>query len=193
MSVRFPDITGYLPRSPTSPSSSPSPAPSPTPAPDCPPNHLPRPYAVRNTRVPTQRREPHVYGCDTAPGSNAYSKFSRGRRARATESLVLRPDYSTERGARVRKFGYFISRALTVPPPLFPPPHGQPLPLSFRSSPPPCPARVSSRLSALGLRIVRSPPHLLAAAVPASPVFSASSTWRATRFNPSAYVRGYEF
>jgi len=28
----------------------------------------------------------------------------------------LRPDYSTERGARVRKFGYFISRALTIPP-----------------------------------------------------------------------------
>lgn len=43
---------------------------------------------------------PHVYGCDAASGSNAYSKSSRGRRARATESLVLRPDYSTvKRGA----------------------------------------------------------------------------------------------
>jgi len=110
-------------------------------------------YPPPNTRVPTQRRERHVYGCDTAPGSNAYSKFSRGRRARATESLVLRPDYSTERGARVRKFGYFISKALTVPPDR-PPPLSlslapalclsslllPPFARSLGPSPPPCPA-----------------------------------------------------
>lgn len=105
MSVRSLDITHPFPPAVANPKprtySSPDAHPWPAPAP--------------NTRVPTQRREPHVYGCDTAPGSNAYSKFSRGRRARATESLVLRPDYSTKRGARVRKFGYFISRALTVP------------------------------------------------------------------------------
>lgn len=138
--VRSPDITGHLPPSGwiTFPGLN--------------------PYVIHACRH--KDAVPHVYGCDTAPGSNAYSKFSRGRRARATESLVLRPDYSTERGARVRKFGYFISRALTVPPPpaRFPPQRSIP-PLSFRSSPPPCPARVSSRSPSFA-RCLPSPHHL---------------------------------
>lgn len=103
-----------------------------------PPHH----HIHRNTGTKTCS---HVYGCDTALGSNAYSKSSRGRLARATESLVLLQAWSTSPQIRLLHFEPwppdhhpfwptarphlllpFTSSAVTVPPP--PPPPSPPPP-----------------------------------------------------------------
>lgn len=169
MSVRSPDITGHLPPCPTAR------------VPNCPPNHLSpasTPYVIHACR---HKDADHMYMDATLHREAMHIQNSAAGGVPGQRSLLFCARTiarSVEHTSPQIRLLHFESPDRSSPP--------SP-PLSFRSSPPPCPARVSSRSPSSTLA------RVLAAAVPASPVFSASSTWRATRFNPSAYVRGYEF